>query len=286
MKQFRIFCSLLLTIIAIYQSQAQSGWSRGKGNIYAQTSFSYFSSDKYHDINGELAPSTTPEYNAYSFLFYGEYGIGKQLTAILNTPIYKFNNLSTTETVGGLGDVRLGLKLQPMANFPLSLSVEAEIPTGNGENLAAYKDEAVVAAPINLTTTDGEFNIWSTIAISGATSDGNHFGSFYISHNSRNKGLSNQMRVGGEYGFLVDKKLWVIGKLQTQTSLSDTPQNSTFLFGEGTEYTSLELALFYKVTDKWRLTASYLNYTDLFVSQKNLYDGGSIALGVAFELNK
>ena len=282
MKYFGLALLLLIQI----SSFAQSGWVRNKGGYFVQGSVSAFSSDKYYNVNGELQSSAAgTNFNTYAFKLYGEYGITNRLTGLLNLPLIKSNGLSTTENVYGVGDLRIGAKYQITKSIPFSFSVEAEIPTGKGENLATHKkaNDLGIREQINLPTTDGEFNVWSTLALSSSTKSGKYYGSIFTSLNLRTEGLSHQLKSGVEIGSFWFDKLWVIGKLNFQESLSNDPEPVPFLYGEGSEFTTYAFTAIYKLNQHFDLTAEYADYAGFITSQKNIYDGASFSIGLALE---
>jgi hypothetical protein len=272
-------------LITPNSSSAQSGWSKKKGELFAQLTFSNFASDKFYSTDGTLR-ETGVDFQHQAINLYSEYGLTDNFTLLLNAPLLKFNSFESTETVAGVGDIRLGVKYQFIKSLPTSISIEAEIPTGDAENFAKNKNlnDLGFREQVNLPLSDGEFNVWLTLASSKSTNNGKFYGSAFVAYNERTKGFSSQLQVGAEAGYLFFDKLWLIGKMRIQETISPTDELVNFLLGERTEYTSFGVTALYKITKKWRLTASYSNYGNLIVSQKNLYDGATYSLGVAIEL--
>ncbi|WP_020527006.1 hypothetical protein [Flexithrix dorotheae] len=280
-----ILTSIYLLIFST-QNFAQSGWVKEKGTYFIQGSFNVFSSDQYYNTSGELQTSALgTDFTTTAFKVYGEYGITNRLTLTANLPLIKSNGFSTTETIFGVGDLRIGAKYQLLKSFPLSLAIEPEIPTGNGEQFAFAKTENDLGfrEKINIPTSDGEFNVWSTLAASLSSNNGRYYGSIYGGFNWRTKGLSHQLKVGTEAGTLFFDKLWIIGKLWIQESLTENPKKVPFVYGEGTEFTAFGITALYKINKKISITAEYLDYSGLITGRKNIYDGPAFGLGVAFE---
>jgi hypothetical protein len=120
---------VLLLLFLPFALAAQSGWTKKKGEFFGQWSASYFSSDQYYNLSGELLETST--FRHYGTSLYGEYGLTDRLTVIANWPTYKFNSFETTETVSGLGDLGLGLKYGlPLGGVPVSITITPELPTG------------------------------------------------------------------------------------------------------------------------------------------------------------
>ena len=267
------------------RAQGQNGWVRKAKGFYSQVTLSTFSSKDYHSTDGTLfnAGST---FNSRALLFFGEYGITDRFTVVLDVPLVMLNRFSTTETVGGVGNIKLGLKYGLFKSLPVSLEVDLEIPTNDGINLSSAKEpnSLGIVEQINLPTSDGEFNFWTTLAASQSTSDGKTFGSLFSSINFRTESFSHQFLAGLEFGHLFFDKLYLIGKLKIQEKLSsDLNQGTSFLYGEGTTFTTYGLTSMYKLDSHWRVVASFSDYTDLIIARRNIYDGFTFSLGVALE---
>jgi len=217
-------------------------------------------------------------------LVYGEYGLTDRLTAVLDLPLLVLNNFSTTNTVGGLGSARLGLKYGIAKKIPISFAVEVEVPTDDGINFSTAKEPNSLGTfdQINLPTSDGEFNVWTTLAVSHSFGNGKTFGSLFVSTNFRTQGFSHQFQSGLEIGHLFFDKLYLITKLRIQERLNDgNGQSASFLYGEGTTFTHYGVTGMYKLTDKLSLIGSATDISSFLVDRKNIYDGFTFSVGVA-----
>ncbi|MBT2162194.1 hypothetical protein [Zobellia barbeyronii] len=285
MKQNKYIILLMLSFCATYL-QAQSGWTREAKGFYVQATASYFSSNDYYTTEGRLADQGST-FNSSGLLLYGEYGISNRLTAIVDVPLVRLNSFSTTETVGGVGNIQLAVKYKLLKNFPLSLQVALDIPSNDGENFAQSKspDDFGQINEINLPLSDGEFNVWTTLAASHGFANGKTYASAFTSINFRTESFSNQLQVGAEVGHLFFDKLYLIGKLKIQEKLSSeiNNQSGSFLYGEGTTFTNIGITSMYKLNDHLNLVANYSDYAGFLVERKNIYDGGTISLGLSFE---
>ncbi|WP_299796617.1 hypothetical protein [uncultured Maribacter sp.] len=282
-KYILFACCCLLT----YCLQAQSGWTREAKGLYVQASIMNFSSNDYYTTEGRLADQGS-DFNTSGLLIYGEYGVTDRLTAVLDLPLVRLNSFSTTETVGGVGNIQLGAKYKLLKSFPLSLQVALDIPTNDGTNFAQSKEPNAFGEfdVINLPVSDGEFNVWTTLAASHGFKNGKTYASAFSSVNFRTEDFSNQFQAGVEVGHLFFDKLYLIGKLKIQERLSseNNVQSGSFLFGEGTTFTSFGFTSMYKLSDHFNLVAQYSDYAGFLVDRKNVYDGGTFSLGLAFEL--
>lgn len=249
-----------------------------------QASVNTFGSNDFYSVTGDLFDQGD-RFQSQVLTIYGEYGITNRITGIVNLPLYKSNRFSGTERVGGVSDIRIGAKYALSQKLPISFAIEAEIPTGDGFNFANVQDPIVPGERINLPISDGEFNVWSTLAVSQSLPSGNTYGSLYGQYNLRTQGFSDQYRLGLELGQRFIDRLWLIGRLGIQESVSDDIQPTvSFLYGEGTTYTTYGFTGMYSVNDQWMITAAFNDYGGFITDRQNIYDGTTWSLGVAFEI--
>lgn len=285
MRHCYLFLGLSMSLLFSFNAQGQSGWTKPKNGFYLQASAATFSANDYYSTAGQLFDQGST-FRTHNLLIYGEYGISDRFTALLNVPVLQLNSFNTTETVAGIGSVRLGGKYRLLKNSPLALQIELDIPTNDGINLANAKEpnEIGIIEQINLPTSDGEFNLWSTVVFSQSSKSGKTFGSIYTSTNFRTQGYSHQWQAGLEIGHLFFDQLHLIGKLKVQDDFTDTPQSvGSFLYGEGTSFTEAGITGMYKLSNAWRLVASYTNNSGLLIDQRNSYQGATFSLGLAYE---
>lgn len=285
MKHFMHLLTVIFMLV-VFEAHAQSGWTRKAKGFYAQAAVSHYSSKDYYTTEGNLS-DTGSTFNSNALTFYGEYGITERFTAILDVPIIMLNSFSTTETVGGIGSIKAGLKYRLLKNLPISLQADFEIPTNDGTNLAKAKKANAIGTfdEINLPTSDGEFNVWTTLVASHSFPKGKTYGSLYTGINFRTESFSNQLKAGAELGHLFFDKLYLIGKLGVLEKLSsgNGNQGGSFLYGEGTTFTTYGLTGIYKLGDHLSLVAGYADYSGFLVARRNIYDGGTFSLGLSLE---
>jgi len=277
---------IIIFIVTISQIQAQSGWTRKAKSFYVQSSAAYYSSKDYYTTEGNLS-DTGSRFNSSAIILYGEYGVTDRITAILDLPVIMLNSFSSTETVAGVGSLKVGVKYRLFNNIPIAVQADFEIPTDDGTNFARSKRPNALGTfdEINLPTSDGEFNVWTNVIGSHSFGDGKTYGSLYTGVNFRTESFSNQFQAGAEVGHLFFNKLYLIGKLRILEKLSsgEGNQGGSFLYGEGTTFTSYGFNAIYKIGKHMSLVTSYSDYAGFLVDRKNIYDGGTFSLGLSFE---
>ncbi|MCI4671835.1 MAG: hypothetical protein MRZ79_27075 [Bacteroidia bacterium] len=284
MKYLSYLLALVFTL-TMGQAQGQNGWVRKSKGLYAQLTATHFSSNSYYSTEGVLFNEGST-FISQGLLFYGEYGLTDRFTAVLDLPVVMLNRFNTTGVVGGLGSAKLGLKYGLSKSIPISLAVDIEIPTDDGINFATAKEPNSLGTfdQINLPTSDGEFNVWTTLAASHSFPNGKTFGSIFAAANFRTQSFSHQFQSGLEIGHLFFNKLYLIGKLRIQERLSNgDAQTASFLYGEGTTFTSYGLTGMYNLNQKWKLVASFSDISNFISNRRNIYDGFTLNLGVAVE---
>ena len=284
MKNIKFF-QILALVFVVQEVSGQSGWTKSKGEGFFQTSFSTFNSKDYFTLEGEKL--VTNRFHQQSIVFYGEYGVTDKFTIITNLPLQNFNGFETTETVSGLGDLRVEFKHALLKKyFPLAISVAPEIPIGRANNFA--NSTVNDFDRINLPSGDGEFNVWTTLATSFALGDFPFYGSLFGSYNYRTQydgiSFSDQIAVGVELGYKIADMVWFNVRMNGLTSIDEITEVADFVRGDGTEYTSYSLGLSAPVYKDFHLSLTYRNFNDLLFQRKNIYSAGVFGIGVFYNL--
>lgn len=283
----RICILLLICVFYLQFVNAQSGWTRHKGGFYAKAGVSYLTSDKYYDVDGNLTPGARQFYQQL-LTFYGEYGINKNITAILNYPYLKFQHYKDFETVDGLGNPQLELRFALLKKIPVvSLAVGAELPLAKQQNISKAKFETApgVREAINLPAGYADFNYWATLAVSSGFGSTPGWVTIAAQHVFRGQNYSNQARLSFELGYKWTPNFWtnarLVGLYQIKNSDKATVGNITN--GEGSEFTTLGIGAAYQFTKNWHITADYQAYNNFIVSLKNVYSTPFYQIGVSAE---
>jgi hypothetical protein len=212
----------ILILLVSISTFSQSPWTQEKGKFYTQLSFTTIPNydtlfgDPDYAINGEISDNTTQ--------FYGEYGLSKNTSLLVNLP-YKsinFNRVSTvncftapcpsptnkTYKENSLGNIEIGLKHNfYKKDWLLSgqLSLEA--------NTNSYDTNSGIRTG---------YNAWSfTPLFLAGKSFGKTYLQTFIGASIRTNNYSSNFKIGGEYGGKIAKKIWLIGFLDVSKSLKN-----------------------------------------------------------------
>ena len=268
----------------LFSASAQSGWTKPKGEGFFKLSYLYFQSDEYHTLSG--VERQTNKFNQQQVGMYGEYGLTDRLMVVMDWPMIKWQGFENTETVAGTGDLRLGLKYALSKKIPISISVVPELPIARANRYAQNDNPAF--GDINLPTGDGEFNVYSTLAISTSLNPLPAYVNFFVTYNFRTKyedtSLSDQLMEGFELGYNPFKKLWIKAGIKLQQSLTDSQADVSFVRGEGTEFASYYAGAFYGIKGGWGIDLTYINYMNAFQESRNIYQGPIASIGLIYEL--
>lgn len=268
----------------LFSANAQSGWTKPKNEAFFKLSYFYFQADEYHTLSGVERQTNTFRHQQVGL--YGEYGLTDRLTAVVDWPMIKWQGFEMTETVAGTGDLKLGLKYALVKKIPISLTILPELPIAQANKFAANNNPDF--GDINLPTGDGEFNVYSTLAISTSLSPLPAYINIFVTHNFRTTyediSLSDQLMEGLELGYNPFNNLWLKAGIKMQQSLSDGNEGVSFVRGEGTEFSSYYAGAYYGIKDGWGIDLTYINYMDAFQESRNIYQGPIASLGLVYEL--
>jgi hypothetical protein len=284
----KILFLLFLHIFYLGKSQmlGQSGWTRNKGGVYAKVGFYTLSGSNYFDTEGVKTANKT--FNQRAVTLYGEYGINKNLTAILNFPVVKSQHYTDYSAANGLGNPQIELKFAVFKKIPiLSFSIGGELPIAKQTNITMAKtvNALGVFEQINLPTGYADFQYWGTLAASAGFWQGMGWGTVFSQYIVRGKNIDNQAKLGIEMGYKWTPKFWTNARLVGwyKASSKTNNVNGTIVNGQGTQYTSLGIGAAYEVAKHWSLTLDYQSINNILVRPKNTQDAPLFQLGVSAE---
>ena len=275
---------LYLFMLIYTMSCGQSGWTKSKGEFFGKVDFSALSTDNYYAPDGTNLKTNTFHQNTLNL--YAEYGLSKRLTTIIATPLWRQNYFETTQKVNGIGDARLEFKYRLIKNnnWPVSISIAPEIPTGRANAFAQSKN--MPAERINLPTGDGEFNVWTLLAASKSLGKGyiSVYGAFNKRTNYKGLDFKDQYQIGGELGVNPIKPLWLNAKIRGQWATGESKHPELgFVRGDGTTYTLISAEAFYRFNPNWGASFTYLSGNDWLAPFKNIYISSFLSVGVIHE---
>ncbi len=266
---------------------SQSGWTKNKGEFFGKLDFSRLSTDKYYSPNGTAL--ITNVFNQNSLNLYAEYGLDPRWTVLVNAPIWRQNSFETTHKVNGIGDVRIELKYKLIKNnnYPVSISIGPELPTGRANAFAQSK--TVAQERINLPTGDGEFNVWTTLAASKSLGKGyvSVFGAYNFRTTYKGLAFEDLYQIGGEIGVNPIKPLWINVKIRGQWATGESKHPELgFVRGDGTTYTLISSEAFYRFNKQWGASFTYLSGNDWLAPFKNIYIASFFSIGLTHEFQR
>ncbi len=258
---------VLLTITSAMTLIAGGGWPQPKGKGYFKLSEWWIVSDQHYTDVGRIDPNIT--IGVFNTSLYAEYGFTDRLTGVLYFPFfsrnYYNNQVSATtleiiipgEAINSIGDTDLSLKYaisKPGSKIAFAATALLGLPLG--------KDSG--GALNNLQTGDGEFNQMLRLDAGTSFNVGSlpFYSNVYSGVNNRTNDFSDEFRYGAELGVgLLNKKWWINAKLDAVVSfkngLPSGLSNSTTIFANNAEYTSLTMETAYYVTDKLGVSVAY-----------------------------
>lgn len=268
------------------QMLAQSAWTRNKGGIYAKLGAYTSNGANYYDTEGVKTASSA--FHQRAITFYGEYGIHKNLTAIVNFPLLKTQYYRDDKPAMGVGNPQIELKMAILKKIPVvSFSVGAELPIAKQTNysVARTANNLGIFEQNNLPTGYPDFNYWGTLAVSSGFWQGMGWATVYGQYIVRGKNINNQAKLGFETGYKWTPKFWTNARLTGWYTASSktTTLNGSIFNGQDTEFTSLGIGAAYEIVKHWSLTFDYQQVSNILVRPKNTQDAPLFLLGVSAE---
>lgn len=248
--------TFLAFFIASY-SFSQNAWTKKKGEIYSQISFTSISD--YGNIFGN------PDYNTERFVtdntlqLYGEYGLTDKSTLLLSVPL-KFNEtgnltntgtqFTTADSQTALGNIEIGFR-QQLYNKKWVISSQLNIEA----NTSSYD---------NATGIRTGYEAWTfTPTISVGRSFNWVYAQAFTGVNLRTNNYSSNLRFGAELGIKPVKPIWVIAFIDVVKSFengdTELPLNNalTALYVNDQEYFAYGLKGIGEITKKFGATIGF-----------------------------
>ncbi len=260
--------SILIVLLGLSINLFGGGpWPQPKGAGYIKLSEWWTVFDQHYTDSGLIDPNLTT--GVFNTNLYAEYGFTNRFTGIVNANLFSrnfMNNLKSNttgntivpgEALNSVGDIDVVFKYglnQPSSKIPVAVSLTLGLPTGTLGG----------GAQGNLQTGDGEFN--QMIQIDAGT--GFKLGKFpayfstYVGLNNRTENFSEEFRYGLELGInIIPERLWLTSRLTAVESFKNGLQsgaiNSTSIFANNTEFTSIGLEANLEIANGFGLSAGF-----------------------------
>jgi len=275
--------SIVLVLVLVQPVMAQSGWVRKKGETFSQLSYAGYTSDTYYNLEGEQVE--TAEFYQHNLYLYSEYGISEKLSILMNVPLMRAQGFSTTESVWGIGDLRLDAKYGFFQEvLPIAVSLGVEVPWAKPNRLAANEDGF---SSIDLPTGDGEWNIHAGLSISQSLHPLPAYVNLSGGYNKRTsfegQNFKDQWTVNTQLGYQFFDKVWLQVQLGVQQSIEKPEGLVSFVRGDGSAFTQYGLNLSYLLNDAWGLGLQYYNNADFIIERVNVYESATLGFSVFFQ---
>ncbi len=239
---------------------SQSPWTKKKGEFYTQFSFSTISN--YDEIFADPDYFTHRKITDNTFQLYGEYGLSDKITIIINAP---FKNIKT-------GDLTNKTGFDPLITSAETINAFGNIELGVKHNF--YHKKCLLTGQLNIefntNTYDDPSGIrtgYDAFTFTPLINFGRGYKKSYLQaftgFNIRTNNYSSNFRIGGEGGYKIIDKIWLIAFLDFVISLNngdfEVPiQNAlTALYINNQEYTAFGLKAIGEITPKFGLITGF-----------------------------
>lgn len=257
MKKLTPFLFFLTTTFVF----AQSPWTQEKGKSYTQISFTTI--PNYDTLFGDPERVLFGKTTDNTLQFYGEYGLSKKTTLLVNIP-YKLI------AIDNYLDTRILSIVNPSQNFSKSALGNVEI--GIKHNF--YNKEWLLSGQLSVEANTGTFDASSGIrtgydawTFTPLLIAGRGFGKSYfqgfIGANIRTNSYSSNFKIGGEIGRKITAKIWLVGFLDIVKSFENgtiiLPNSNvlTGLYVNNQEYGGFGFKSIYEITNNFGINAGF-----------------------------
>ena len=254
----KIIIKIVILFISL-STFSQSPWTQEKGKFYTQLSFTTI--PNYDTLFGDPEYNTERETTDNTIQFYGEYGITKNTSLLVNLP---FKLIKTGDFVNP--DIS-----QVVKTTEASKSAFGNIEIGLKHNF--YKKDWLLSGQFSIEANTGSYyetsgirtgyDAWSfTPLFLAGKSFGKSYLQTFIGANIRTNNYSSNFKIGGEYGRKLGKKFWLIGFLDISKSFENgniilpDANLATGLYVNNQEYGVFGVKGIYEINNKFGVNAS------------------------------
>lgn len=256
----KLYFTLCLLVISVFNANAGGGWTQGKGNGFLMLSQRYIGGSFYANNNSEIIHSPEDWFGVFTTHFYGEYGLSRNFDIIFHSPFvtgasyhnYPGSGFPTHEPISkqnnwSFGDIDLAAKYRFICS---GINVSATLQFG----LATGKYKPGLYGNLEPVTSDGDFN--QMIRIDASSGFGkNFFYSIGACFNNRTNGFSDEIHVNGEIGRNGDKLVSILKfySLKSLENGDNAPAGIPGIYSNNLEYLAISPCFLYKLNDGWGL---------------------------------
>jgi len=254
--------TLLFTLLITSTYFAQSPWTKDKGDLFVN--FSYTTISDYDQLFGNPNRTTFSSISDKTYQIYGEYGFTDKTTLIAVIPLKSISidnfqdpridcigDCSQSFDDTTFGNISLGIKHQFYNNgWVIAGQLVTELNTSSFDNISGIRT--------------GYDAFTFTPQLLAGKSFGKTFFQSHIGVDLKTNDYSNNFKIGGEFGGKVLKNIWLIGFVDVVESFEDgsieIPVNNSFngLYVNNQEYGAYGLKAILQLCDLG-VTASFAN---------------------------
>lgn len=250
----------LLVLFLTTSIFAQSPWTQKKGKAYTQVSFS--SIPNYNQLFGEPDYSTNGTITDNTLQFYGEYGLSKNTSLLVNIPLKMISiidyidpridcigDCSKDNSKNALGNIEVGLK-HNFYNKKWLLSGQFNVEA----NTSTFDTNSGIRTGYDAFT-------FTPLFLAGKGLKKGYLQAF-VGANIRTNNYSSNFKIGGEYGRKITKNIWLVGFVDIVKSLRNgniilpLSNISNGLYVNDQEYGIFGLKAIGEFSDNFGVTAS------------------------------
>ncbi len=272
-------CIKILVLFISVSAFSQSPWTQEKSNFYTQLSYTTISN--YSSLFGDPDYKVPGKISDNSILFYGEYGLSNKTSLLVKVPLKLISNNDFEDPrVDCAGDCSEDFSETALGNIEL------------GVKHNFYKKDWIISGQFSIEANTGSYDevsgirtgydafTFTPLFLLGRGFGKSYFQSF-IGADLRTNDYSSNFKVGGEFGYKIVKRIWLVAYVDVVKSLENgnivLPAENAFtgLYVNDQEYGAYGLKGIGEITDKFGITVSFGNaFFGNNVAKRTALNGG------------
>jgi protein XagA len=263
---------------------AGGGWTPKKGEGFFLLSQRYIGGN--FRANNFAKPIQASFATVMTTNIYAEYGITSKWCGILYSPFFTstFQNAGTDaegntfqkDKASGFGDVDLALKYRFYDEYGVNMAVSFWAGINSGKYAAGSTKQLHLG--------DDDFSQMLRLDVSKSIGSKNWM-TFYTGFNNRTNGYSDEVRIGGEFGYNRNGKLFAILKVDVKSSLFNGNKiASTYagIYSNNLEYFGFNPQVMYKFKNGFGILAEM----GFAAHARNIIAAPSFSGGIFYDLKR